>query len=437
MSLLASCLWLLVSGPPVAPQGAEAPSWPQWRGPLGTGVAPGADPPLTWSESSNVRWKTPLPGLGHASPVVWKDTVFVTTAIPVGEPGEPRPEDAPGAHHNLRVTQRWRFAALAVDLATGRTLWQRDLHEAFPPEGGHVTGSYASASPVTDGERLFAFFGSNGLYALDASGEVLWQRDLGRMHTKHGHGEGSSPALFGDTLLVNWDHERESFLAAFDARTGEERWRTDRDELTSWTSPIVVEVDGAAQVVVSGTQRIRGYDLDSGRVLWECGGLSHNVVATPVASGGMLFAASSYEKQALVALRLEGAEGDLSDTDHVAWVRRRATPYVPSPLLYDDALYILHHYQGMLARLDPTTGEEAHRPLRIEGVHDVYASPVGAAGRVYLTDRSGVTVVLSHEERPRILARNHLDDRFSASAAVVGRDFVLRGERFLYCLSEE
>ena len=414
----------------------EAESWASWRGPLGTGVAPGANPPLTWSETENVRWKTPLPGTGHASPVVFGDRVFLTSAVPFGPTVEPRPENARGAHHNVAVTRRQRSVAMGIDRTDGRVLWTRTLHEGFPAEGGHATGTYASGSPVTDGERLFTFFGSQGLYATDLDGELLWERDLGRMRTKHGHGEGSSPALGNDTLVVNWDHEGDSFVAAFDALSGEERWRRARAEGTSWTSPIVVRIADRWQAVVAGTRRIRGYDLDSGQLLWECGGLSHNVVATPVSAEGLLWAASSYEKQALVALDLTGASGDLTDSEHVLWYRRRATPYVPSPLLYDDALYILHHYQGMLTRLDARTGAEAHRPLRLADVNDVYASPVGAADRIYVTDRSGLTVVLSHASPPRVLARNHLEDRFSATPALVGSQLFLRGERYLYCLAE-
>ncbi len=416
--------------------------WPGWRGPLGTGIAPDANPPIEWSEQANVRWKTALPGLGHSTPVVANGVVYVTAAVPIGEPFAPLPDDAPGAHDNIRVTQAHRFLALAIDAASGEVLWTRTLREAVPHEGGHATGTYASASPVTDGEHVFAPFGSAGLFALDTAGDVVWSFDIGHMQTKHGHGEGSSPALFGETLVVNWDHEQGSFVLALDKRTGEERWRAERDEVTSWTSPVIVEHDGRAQVIVAGTNRIRAYDLEDGSVVWECAGLSHNVVATPVVSNGLVFAASSYEKQAMLAIRLDGARGDISSTDRVAWVRRRSTPYVPSPLAFDDGVYILQHYQGIVARLDPETGVQRTRSLRIDGVRDVYASPLGVASdpaRLYVVDRSGLTVVLSHEADPdtppRVLARNALDDRLSASPVAIGDALFLRGERWLYCLA--
>jgi outer membrane protein assembly factor BamB len=421
------------SAPPPGDPGADR-FWPQWRGPLATGVAPHADPPVYWSETENVRWKVELPGRGHSTPVVWGDRVFVTTAIPSGEPVPAAAR--PGAHDNAASTRRQRFAVLALDRRDGRVLWQRTLGEELPREGGHLTASFASPSPVTDGEHLFAFFGSHGLYALDLDGEVAWQADLGDMETLHGHGEGASPALAGDLLVVNWDHEGQSFVVAFDKRRGRRRWTVERDEPTSWATPIVVEHGGRRQVVVSGTRRVRGYDLADGRVVWECGGLSANVVASPVAGDGMVFAGSSYDTRALLAIRLDGARGDLTGGDRVAWRRDRGTPYVPSPLLYRGALYFLTHYQPVLNRVDARTGRDRPGAFRLSGLGNVYASPVAAAGRVYITDRAGATLVLADGDRPEVLALNRLDDRFSASAALAGRELYLRGERRLYCLAE-
>jgi outer membrane protein assembly factor BamB len=418
------------------PVGADH-QWGQWRGPLGTGVGPHADPPIEWSETKNVRWKTPLPGLGHSTPVVWGDRIFLTTAIPYGEELDPQPDTAPGAHDNAPVTRRHEFAALAVARRDGKVLWQRTLHKDLPLEGHHYTGSFASSSPASDGERVYAFFGSHGLYCLDAAGELQWKRSFGRMRPLHGHGEGCSPVLHGETLVINWDHEAGSFVAALDKRTGKERWRVPRDEPTSWATPIVAAHGSRTQLVISGTNRVRAYDLATGDEIWQCGGLSQNVVASPVAGGGMVFAGSSYEKQAMVAVRLDGARGDVTGTEHVAWTRNRGAPYVPSPLLLRDSLYFLRHYQGVLIRVDPRTGKEPHSPTRLEGMRDIYASPVAAAGRVYVTDRGGATIVLRDGSPPAVLARNQLDDRFSASAALAGKELYLRGERHLYCIAQE
>lgn len=412
-------------------------NWPQWRGPLMTGESPTAKPPVEWSETKNVRWKTALPGKGHSTPVVWGSRVFVTAAEPFGEKVTPFYSGAPGEHDNDPISQKHRFLALCLDRETGEILWRKTLREALPHAGGHMTGSLASSSPSTDGERVFAYFGTHGLYALDVDGNVVWEKDFGKMDSKHGHGEGSTPVLFGDTLAVNWDHEAGSFVVALDTKTGAEKWRTPRDEATSWASPIVYEHDGVQQLIVSATHRIRGYDLRTGEVLWECGGLSQNVVASPVAADGIVVAGSSYEKKAMLAIKLEGARGDLTEGDHVLWHRTSRTPYVPSPLLVGDAVYCLSHYQGVLSRLEFRTGEEPTGPFRLGNLREIYASPVAAGGRLYLTDRTGVTLVLSATKEPAFLAANQLDDRLSASPALAGKDLFLRGEKFLYCLADE
>jgi outer membrane protein assembly factor BamB len=434
--LVAVTVVLLLAAPLVADE-SRNDHWPQWRGPLGTGVAPQADPPIEWNETKNIRWKVALPGKGHSTPIIWGDRVFITTAIPYGDKLEPKYSGRTGAHDNLPVAQRHEFVVIAVNRGDGTIIWQRSVHRALPHEGGHYTASLASSSPVTDGEHVFAFFGSYGLYCLDLDGKLQWKTDLGDMHSKHGHGEGSSPALYGDTLVVNWDHEEQSFLVAFDKRSNAVRWKLSRDEVTSWATPIIVQHDGDPQLIVSGTDRVRGYDLATGRVVWECGGLSANIVASPVAADGMVFAGSSYEKRALLAIRLDGAEGDITSTKHVAWTRITGTPYVPSPLLYGNSLYYLRHYQGILSRVNIKTGADDGGPFRLGLIRDVYASPVAAANRIYITGLDGTTQVISHGANPEVLAVNQLNDSISASAALVGRELFLRGERNLYCVAKK
>ena len=410
--------------------------WGQWRGPFATGVAPHADPPVTWSEDKNIRWKVEIPGLGHSSPIVWGDKVFITTAIPYGDQVTPVPDNMPGAHDNAPLTLHQEFVVIALSRDNGRTLWRRTVRKELPRAVRHNTGTFASASPTTDGEHLFVFFGSAGLYALDLDGELLWDLDFGDMAAKHGHGEGSSPVLYRDTLVVNWDHEEQSFVVALDKNTGKERWRKQRNEVTSWSSPIVVEHRGRHQVIVPGTWRVRSYDLETGDVIWECGGLSNNIVATPVSANGMVFLGSSYEKRAMLAIRLEGAKGDIGQTENLVWMRRASTPYVPSPLLYGDWLYFMNHYQGFLVRVRAATGEEPLGPFRLGGIYDVYSSPVGAAGRIYITGREGATLVIDHSKAPpEMLTLNRLEDSFSASMAVVDGEIYLRGERYMYCIA--
>ena len=408
--------------------------WPQWRGPTGTGVAAHADPPITWSEAENVRWKVPLPGKGLSTPIVTGDRLFLTTAVPHGESMAPVEPQHDGAHDNLEPLMQLEFRVLAFDRRDGGLLWQRTVRDARPHEGTHVTGSWASASPVTDGERVFAFFGSQGIFALDLDGQLLWQRDLGDMSIFHGHGEGSSPALHGEILVLNWDHQGGSFIVALDKRTGAERWRVARDEITSWSTPLVVEHGGRAQVIVSATRRTRAYDLATGNLIWEVGGLSRNVVASPVAGGGLAFVGSSYDTRAMLAIRLDRATGDVSGGEAIAWSRARDTPYVPSPILYDGALCFIKHLQNVLTCVDAETGDTLHGPRRIPGSQGVFASPVGAAGRIYITSRDGTTAVLGRGGDYSLLAANRLDDSFSASAAIAGDELFLRGERYLYCL---
>ncbi len=437
-ALAAVCCLVAAGAAAVEPAAGRDRFWPAWRGPLGTGTAPHAKPPVEWSETRNLRWRAALPGGGHSTPVVWGDRVFVTAAVPYGDRLQAGYSGLPGAHDERPITHRHRFVVLALGRGSGRILWQRVVGDDLPHAGGHYTASLASASAVTDGEHLVASFGSYGLYGLDLDGELLWEVDLGPMDPLHGHGEGSSPALFGGTLVVNWDHEGESFLAAFDKRTGARRWKAPREPASSWTTPIVTDVGGRPQVVVSGSRLVRGYDLANGRMIWECPGLSvENVVATPVAGLGLVFAGSSYDRQVVLAVPLHPPAGEAGSPRQAAWSRNRGAPYVPSLLLYGDALYFVRHFQNILTRVDARTGADRPGAMRLKGIDRVFASPVAADGRVYVTGRNGVTVVLSHGDSPAVLAVNHLDDGFSASAALAGGELYLRGRRHLYCIAEQ
>ena len=413
-------------------------NWHQWRGPLANGVAPLADPPSEWSEKKNIKWKLPLPGKGHSSPILWGDLVFLMSAEPYGKPTEPVYDNAPGSHDNVGVNQFYNFVVIAVRRSDGKIAWRTKVRSEFPHEGGHMTGSLVSNSPTTDGQLVFASFGSRGLYCLDLEGNIKWQKDLGKMQTLHAHGEGSSPVLYKDFLILNWDHEGDSFLFAFDKTTGRERWKVARDEKTSWSTPIVVEIEGKnPQIVVSASKRVRGYDLESGALIWECAGLFGNVVSSPVAGHGMIFAGNSYDGQAMLAIRLEGAKGEITGSKNVVWKLNRSTPYVPSPLLYGDTLYFLRHYQNILSVLDARTGRERVDAVRLANLRDIFSSPVGAANRLYITSREGATAVLRHGPEPKILGVNRLDDSFSASAALAGKEAYLRGERYLYCIQSK
>src|SRR5215213_2293428 len=264
--------------------------WPAWRGPLANGVSPTAQPPLEWSETKNIRWKIELPGKGHSSPVVFGDKIFVTAAVPVGVAQKAVYDDAPGVHDSTPVTHRHQFVVMAINRRDGTLAWKRVAKEDWPHEGGHVTGTLANNSPVTDGEMVYVNFGSRGLYAYDLDGNLKWSKDLGKMHTLHAHGEGSSPVIHKDALILCWDHEADSSLYKFNKKTGEVIWKVPRDEKTSWATPLIVERNGRTQIVTSATKRVRGYDFETGELIWEWAGLAMNAVASPVATKGIAIA---------------------------------------------------------------------------------------------------------------------------------------------------
>ena len=386
--------------------------------------------------------------------------VYVQAAIPSNKPAEGGTAESPRAAASAPAGNRrdsngdasgrrrggrrseakkasCKFTVLAFERKTGKQVWDRVVCEATPHEGHHPDGTFSSGSPMTDGEHIFAFFGSRGLYCLTMEGELVWKQDLGDMQTRSEFGEGSSPALHGDTLVVNWDHEDGSFVVALDKRSGKEKWKQSRDEGTSWSTPLIIADANPVQVVISASQRVRSYDLASGKVLWECGGLGANCVPTPVAGAGMVFTMSGHRDPALLAIRYAGASGDITGTDAVAWHLEEGTPYVPSPLLYGDVLYFAQKNDGLLSCHQASTGEAHYSRQRLEEIKGIYPSPVGADGRVYVLGRNGVTYVLKHGPKFEVLAVNKLEDRFTASPALAGGEIYLRGHERLYCIAAD
>jgi len=422
----------------------EASHWPSWRGPLGSGSSPASNPPAHWAEKSgetpakNIAWKVEIPGLGSSSPIAWQDCIYLTTAIETDRPGVPDVELEP---HDTRAvphpTVVYEFAVLAIDRRDGRIIWQKKLADAVPHEGGHRTNSHASGSPVTDGERIYANFGSRGVHCLDLAGNIVWSKSLGAMRTRRQYGEGSSPTVYGDRLIVTWDHEGESFLVGFDKRTGEELWRQPRDEVTSWSTPIVVEVDGRAQIVVNATTASRGYDLQTGNVIWSLPGMTVNCIPIPIYANGIAYLMSGYRGQMLQAVRLAGAKDDLQGSENVVWQHTRSTSYVPSATLQSNRLYFLRGNTAVLSCLDANTGSVLYEGQRLPGLREVYASPIAVEGRIYFTSREGVTIVIADGPKFEQLAVNRLDDEIDASPAVIGDKLYMRGRRNLYCIAHD
>jgi outer membrane protein assembly factor BamB len=317
-------------------------------------------------------------------------------------------------------------------------VWQHTAREEAPHEGTHQEfGTMASASAVTDGQHVIASFESRGIYALDMNGKLVWQKDLGDKTMRNEFGEGSSPALYKDKLFIVWDHQGESFIVALNKATGAELWRSKRDEIDSWATPLVVESGGKAQVVTGAMRRVRAYDADTGAVVWETGGLTMNPIPSPVSADGLVFLMSGFRGNSLKAIKFGDAKGDITGTPNVVWSLDRDTPYVPSPLLYDGVLYFLKSNNGLLSAFEAKTGKPLYQAQRIDALPSVFASPVGAAGRVYLVGQQGTAVVLKHGPSLEVLATNTLKDKFDASPALVDREMYLRGYENLYCVAEK
>ena len=400
--------------------------WPQWRGPYATGVSRHADPPIEWSETKNVRWKVEVPGRGSASPIVWGDRVFLLSAIPVGVAGAA----AHAPRGGLSPRDLHRFVVLAIDRRSGKTLWERTAREERPHEASHQdNGTYASSSAITDGQRVYAWFESQGMYVYDMDGKLLWEKDLGDKRMRNQFGEGSTPVLHDNRLVIVWDHQGgQSFIVSLDAGTGRELWRVNRDEIDTWATPLVVEQEGRAQVIVPGKNKVRSYDLETGKIVWENPGVTMNPIPSPVFGDGMVFVMSGFQGNNLKAIRVSDAS--------IVWSLDRDTPYVPSPLLYDGVLYFLKTNSGLLSAFDAKSGKAHYQLQRLDGVPNVFASPVGARGRVYLPGREGVTLVIKQGPAFEVLAKNKLDDGFDASPALVDGEILLRGRQFLYSIAE-
>lgn len=405
--------------PGSTPPPAHGDDWAHWRGPTGNGVAPQARPPLEFGPGKNERYRVEIPGRGSSSPVVRGERVFVTTAVPTAD-------DA----------GTFDFRVICLDRGTGRQRWSRTVTTARPHEGTHQTNGFASASPCVDDERVYAHFGSRGLYCLSLDGEPLWDRDFGDMRVRNGFGEGSSPTVHGDVILVPWDHEGPSMLHCLDARTGATRWETPRDEPTGWSTPLVAsDRSGNEQVIMNGQTAARGYDLKTGRELWRCAGQTQRPCASAVASGGVVWVGSGFRGAFLGAFDLAG-RGDLQGGPAVLWTHTKDTPDVASPLLSDGRIYFYKDKSGLLTCLDAATGKPLWETARVEGINSTYASPIAAAGRVYLSDRRGTIVVIADAPELRVLATNVLGEGVDATPAAAGDALFVRGERHLFCFAD-
>lgn len=414
--------------------------WPQWRGPEANGVAPKGNPPIEWNETKNIKWKIEIPGKGHSTPIIWEDKIFILTAIETNqkiEKEEAKAEEEQGGRRMSGLTAEsvLNFVVLALNREDGTVLWEKSVVQEAPIDGTHRTGSWASNSPVTDGEHLFAYFGSRGLHCLDFNGNILWSRDFGQMEKKMSFGEGSSPALYKDKIVVLWDHEGDSYLYILDKKTGKDIMKIARDERTSWSSPLITNINGKSQIITSATTQIRSYDLETGENIWHDTGMTSNVIPQPIVSRGILYLMSGFRGNAIKAIDLSKAKGDIAGTDAIIWEYNQNASYTPSALLANEKLYFLRTNNGNLTSLDAIDGKENYSLEKLEGTGTIFASPVAAQDRLYITSQSGNTYVVKQGSTFEILSKNALDDGNFASPAIVGNELYIRGFQYLYCIS--
>ncbi len=401
-----------------------ADNWPHWRGDGGNGVSLSAHPPTRWSDELNVKWKVAIPGRSSGSPVIWENQVFVVSAVPAS------------GQEQTSTKSELHFKLLSFDRQTGKLLWEKTAVVAKPHEETHQTNGYASASPCTDGQHVYAHFGSRGLYCYTLSGELKWKRDDFQLMTiRSGFGEGSSPTLTGNKVLLPWDHEGQSYLYALDKTTGETIWQVKRDEPSCWSTPLVVEYQGKQQIVMNGQTAARCYDLETGKELWRCGGQTERPVASAVSQGDMVFVGSGYRGAFLGAFKL-GGTGDINATPQVAWTLTRDTPDIASPLLSSGRLYFHKGKTGMLSCVEAASGKVHYESARIPGVDTTYASPMAAGGHVYLTGRNGTTTVIKDAVKLEVVAENSVGETVDATPAPVDNQLFIRGEKHLFCIEE-
>ncbi len=318
---------------------------PSGADPSNQGLRPRANPPIQWSESTNIKWKSEIPGIGHATPIIWENQIILLSAIQTDQKVDPEKtgeEQEEQDWMNPKSTDYiHKFVVISLDRSSGQILWQTTVREELPYSHTHEFGSWASNSPVTDGEHIYAYFGSHGLYCLNFEGEIIWERDLGRMEKVMSFGEGSSPALYQDKLIVLRDHQGQSMLHVLDKRSGDILWEVERDEVSSWSTPYVVEFEGSLQLITSATTKIRSYDLETGKVLWQCGGLTRNVIPTPLYADGLVYLISGFRGNALLAIDLSLASGDITGTDAIVWSYDQNCSYTPCPILMDGLIFFL------------------------------------------------------------------------------------------------
>ena len=446
-SILVVCIGMLAQRPSAQDR---ADRWPSFRGPSASGVGEGVRLPDRWdpSDGRNIRWTIPVPGLAHSSPILWGDRLFVTTAVSSRSDATFKPGlYGEGTAAGDRSVHRWMV--IAIDRRRGAALWERTAYEGAPREKRHIKATYANATPATDGQRVVAFFGSQGLYAFDMSGRLLWKKDLGVLNTgaydlpEYEWGTASSPIIYKNLVIVQCDTQDESFVLAANADTGATVWKTVRKELPSWGTPTVYPPQGGrpAELITNASNFIRGYDPDTGVERWRLGGSSKITAPTPVFTRDVIIVASGRAPERPVFAIRPGASGDItlppdrSSSRDVLWSRTGRGSYMPTPLIYDGLLYVLAN-QGLLDAYDLRSGEEIYRERIPHQGSGFSASPVAADGRIYLSSEDGDIFIIRAGRTFEVLGRHSMGEPLMATPALAGDTMYVRGERHLFAIGK-
>ena len=425
---------------------AQAQNWPSFRGANAAGVADGHPTPVKWNATTgeNILWKTPIPGVAVSSPIVWGDRVFVSTAVS----SDPKAGIRTGQYGDVEPVNdstRHSWKLFALDRRSGKIVWERVAHEGTPKTKRHPKSSQASSTPVTDGQRVIVWFGSEGLYAYDLNGKELWKRDLGVLNAgwfydpDYEWGIGSSPIIWQNLVIVQCDIQKNSFIAAFDVATGEPVWRTSRDEIPSWSTPTIFDSFGRAELVTQATGFTRGYNPASGEELWRLSGNSEITIPTPVVGAGLVIVTNGYRGvQPIYAIR-PGSKGDITlkgdetKSDPIAWSTRRGGPYIPTPLIYRDQLYLLQG-NGVVSAHDVRTGQRIYQERLVATGGSFSASPVAADGKLYFASEDGDMYVVQAGPKFELLATNPIGEILMASPAISEGVLFVRGLKTVFAI---
>jgi outer membrane protein assembly factor BamB len=420
----------------------DSAHWPQFRGLGALGVAENPGLPERWSTNENVAWKVAVAGRGWSSPIVWGDRVFVTTVVSDGEMEQPKKGLYFGGERKEVPKDTHRWLVLCFDLNSGRELWRQEAYSGVPSNQLHVKNTYASETPLTDGKRVYAYFGNVGLFCYDFEGRRIWSTNWPPVRTRNGWGSAASPALHGDRLFIVNDNDDKSFVVALDIQTGRQVWRVERDEKSNWATPCIWANEKRTELVTPGTKKVRSYSLD-GKLLWELGGMSSIVISTPFSKFGLLYVCSGYVGDSVrpVFAIKPGAAGDISlkpgETNNafIEWYQATAAPYNPSPLVYGDYFYVLYDF-GFLACHDARTGQRVYdkQRIRLDGSTSFTASPWAANGKIFALSEDGDTFVFQAGPEYKLLHKNSLDEMCMATPALAGDRLLIRTLTKLYCL---